>query len=241
MRSNDATESDRDGAPPPLGESRSRVLGALQEADGPLGVAEVAERLRLHPNTARFHLDALVREGMAERAVEDRQQPGRPRALYTATAPSSRAGERSYRLLAEILASYVAAEVPQPARAALDAGRAWGRYLTERPPPFRRVDAPAATQQLVRTLDEIGFAPESVSTGRSQQIRLHHCPFRETAEEHREVVCSIHLGLMQGLLSELDAPVTTERLDPFVEPNLCVAHLRSGRRRSGRQDTSPSS
>jgi hypothetical protein len=30
---------------------------------------------------------------------------------------------------------------------------------------------------------------------------------------------------MQGLLAELDAPLEAERLDPFVEPSLCVAHL----------------
>jgi predicted ArsR family transcriptional regulator len=39
------------------------------------------------------------------------------------------------------------------------------------------------------------------------------------------VVCSIHLGLMQGMLAELDAPIDTDRLDPFVEPDLCVARL----------------
>jgi hypothetical protein len=30
---------------------------------------------------------------------------------------------------------------------------------------------------------------------------------------------------MQGLLAELGAPVEAERLEPFVEPNLCIAHL----------------
>jgi hypothetical protein len=30
---------------------------------------------------------------------------------------------------------------------------------------------------------------------------------------------------MQGMLAELDAPIVAERLDPFVEPSLCIAHL----------------
>lgn len=213
------------GTAPSLGESRSRVLAALQDAGEPLGVGEVAKRVRLHPNTARFHLDALVEAGVAERAVEDREQPGRPRILYTARPDSTRTGQRRYLLLAEILASYIAAETPQPAEAAQHAGLAWGRYLAERPPPFRRLDADMATEQLVRTLDDIGFAPEAVTAGGERQILLRHCPFRETAEEHREVVCSIHLGLMQGLLAEIDSPVDVTGLDPFVEPNLCVAHL----------------
>jgi predicted ArsR family transcriptional regulator len=69
------------------------------------------------------------------------------------------------------------------------------------------------------------FAPEAVTAGRKRQIRLHHCPFREAAEQHRDVVRSIHLGLMRGLLSELDEPVQVSRLDPLVEPNLCMTYL----------------
>lgn len=213
------------GPRPVLGESRARVLHVLQGADTALGVVEVAQQIRLHPNTIRFHLDALVADGMADRASEDREQPGRPRTLYTASVASDQAGRRSYRLLAEILAGYVAAESAQPVKAALKAGEAWGRYLAERPAPFQHIDAHASTEQLVRTLDDVGFAPEAVVVGGAQQILLHHCPFREVAEAHRDVVCSIHLGLMQGLLADLDAPLEAHRLDAFVEPSLCVAHL----------------
>ena len=37
----------------------------------------------------------------------------------------------------------------------------------------------------------------------------------------------MHLGLMQGALTAMRAPITVDRLDPFVEPDLCVAHLAS--------------
>lgn len=191
---------------PVLGASRTRVLGVLQASEKALGVDEVAGQVWLHPNTVRFHLDALVEAGLVQRSSEERAQRGRPRTLYLATADSARAGRRSYRLLAEILTSYLASQTKQPAHAALKAGEAWGRFLAERPAPFRRVDAAVATQQLVQTLDDIGFAPEAVTRGRKRQILLHHCIFREAAEEHREVVCSVHLGLMRGVLSELDAP-----------------------------------
>jgi predicted ArsR family transcriptional regulator len=74
-------------------------------------------------------------------------------------------------------------------------------------------------------LDDVGFMPQAKTSGRKRQILLHHCPFREAAIEHQEVVCAVHLGLMQGMLTELDAPLVAERLDPFVEPSLCIAHL----------------
>jgi predicted ArsR family transcriptional regulator len=206
------------------------VLESLQRADTPLPAGTVAGRVRLHANTARFHLDGLVEAGLVERDVEEREQPGRPRILYTARRGSPQAGQRSYQLLAQILTSYVAGRSPKPAEAGQQAGQAWGRYLADKPLPFRRLSGPEATEQLTRMLDDIGFAPETATRKRDQQVRLHHCPFRETAEQHQDVVCSVHLGLMQGLLAALDAPVEAQRLDPFVEPDLCVTHL--GRRAS---------
>lgn len=201
------------------------MLSILQDAGVPLGVADVAARMGLHPNTARFHLDGLVENGLVDRTTESRDEPGRPRALYAARPGSTQAGQRSYRLLAEILTSYLASNSPKPSKAALEAGFTWGRYLADRPPPYRRTDVTAATEQLVRMLDEIGFDSEVLGDGRKRDVLLHHCPFREAAIEHREVVCSVHLGLMQGMLAELDSPLVAESLDPFVEPSLCVAHI----------------
>jgi predicted ArsR family transcriptional regulator len=54
---------------------------------------------------------------------------------------------------------------------------------------------------------------------------LRHCPFLEVAADRSSVVCPVHLGLMQGALDAWDAPLTVDRLDPFVEPDLCLAHL----------------
>ena len=39
------------------------------------------------------------------------------------------------------------------------------------------------------------------------------------------MTCALHLGLMRGALARMRAPVTADRLDPFVEPSLCVARL----------------
>ena len=56
-------------------------------------------------------------------------------------------------------------------------------------------------------------------------IRLRHCPFLELAEAYGQLVCRIHLGLMQGALAELRAPVTAAQLEPFAEPDACVIRL----------------
>ncbi len=70
----------------PLGRSRADVLDMLQAAGTPLGVREIAQRMGLHPNTARFHLEALVEAGLASRETEGREKPGRPRIGYRAAA-----------------------------------------------------------------------------------------------------------------------------------------------------------
>ena len=223
MRSPDVPAPDP--APVQLGASRNRVLAALQDADRPLGVQDVAGLVRLHPNTVRFHLEALVRAGLVTASREDMERAGRPRMVYSASAGGTSVGRRSYRLLAEILTSFLAGTTPDPAGAASAAGQSWGRYLVQRPAPFQRVDADQALNQLIQIMHEIGFEPELRGSGGHRQIRLCHCPFRELAKKHQDVVCSVHLGLIQGALEESKAGVSADRLVPFVEPGVCLTEL----------------
>ncbi|NES16006.1 MULTISPECIES: metalloregulator ArsR/SmtB family transcription factor [Micromonospora] len=216
---------------PVLGESRSRVLEVLRAAGEPVAVHDVAERSGLHRNTARFHLDGLVDAGLVEREAEDRSVPGRPRIVYRALVSDVPAGQRNYRLLAEMLTSVVADTLPEPDRAAVTAGEAWGRYLVDRPAPSQRIDAAEAVRRLSTVLADAGFAPGPAEGATSPVIPLRHCPFREIAEQHREVVCSLHLGLMRGALAEMRAPLVADRLDPLVQPSLCLAHLDRAPRR----------
>lgn len=211
-------------APVTAGSRREQVLGLLRASDQPMSAAEVAESTGLHLNTARFHLDCLVEDRLAQRTSEPREVPGRPRILYTAEGPAP--GPRSYGLLAEMLTGLIAS-LKDAGPAAVDAGKAWGRHLVERKAPSERVDAAEAVDRLNRVLDAVGFEPEARKSKQGSEVRLHHCPFREVAEKHTEVICALHLGLMQGALEELNAPVQATSLEPFVGPSLCVARLQS--------------
>lgn len=207
---------------------RAAVLQLLREAEQPLGAADVAERVGVHLNTARFHLDALVAAHQAERTTLPRTQPGRPKVVYARAAADTDQGNetRSFRLLAEILATVVSSSVADPVASATAAGRRWGDYLTTAPAPSERLDAEEAQRRIVQTLDRMGFVPDADEDGPERQIRLHHCPFREVAQRQREIVCAVHLGLMQGAITAMRAPLIAERLTPFVEPHLCVATIR---------------
>ncbi|MCV7192076.1 helix-turn-helix transcriptional regulator [Mycolicibacterium brumae] len=196
---------------------RARVLTALRAADGPLTIAEVAERLGMPVNTARFHLLALAESGQAGRVDAPASRPGRPPQLFVATAGMDPGGPRHYRLLAEALADSMAG-APDPSGQARAAGRTIGVRLGQ-----RRMPAGSArpVDELVALMDEFGFSPSA----RERRIELRHCPFLELTSEHRDVVCPLHHGLMQGALDAWGAPVTVETLTPFVRPDLCLAKL----------------
>lgn len=203
------------------------MLKLLQDVAEPLAAEDVSDRLGLHVNTARFHLDTLEADHLVVREAEPRDRPGRPRVLFTAAADAPETDGRSYALLAQILTGSFADRVPEPKVAARETGVAWGRYLATPPPPDRRVDAAEAVDAVVTQLHDVGFGSHIDRGDDEVRIDIHHCPFLELAEQHVDVVCSIHLGLIRGILEELRAPVEATSLEPLVEPSRCIAHLRT--------------
>lgn len=204
------------------------MLRLVQAAEEPLSIAQIADELGVHPNTVRFHLDTLVEEGRVEHTEPDHKGRGRPALMFRAIRQMDRGGTRRFRLLAEILTIGLAAD-SDPSGKALAAGRAWGKRMRALDHPAESADADESTDQLVDMLDELGFQPEQLEPDAAgeKQLGLRHCPFLELAETSTDVVCPIHLGLMQGALEAWEAPVTVDRLDSFAQPDLCVAHLKS--------------
>jgi predicted ArsR family transcriptional regulator len=205
---------------------RRAVLDVLRNADAPLGVNNVAEAVGVHPNTVRFHLEALVTQGAVGRTLEASTGPGRPRTVYAPHRGMNRGGKRGYQLLARILLSQLALEETDT-ETAVEAGRAWGRHLMPPAPPFHTVTEREAIDRLTELLADLGFDPQTGGNpGEApDRIRLRHCPFLELAEEYGQIVCPLHLGLMKGALAQLGAPVDATRLQPFAEPDVCLAHL----------------
>lgn len=213
--------------PAPGGDSRTRVLAAIQRTDAPLDVRQIAADVGLHVNTTRFHLDRLVADGLARRVDEERSTPGRPRALYAAAPDAAAAGPRSYQLLAEMLAGLVAAESAAPAEAGLKVGESWGKYLATGPRPSDRPELSAALEELLRVLEDLGFDSQLDDPRTPRELAIRHCPFREVAERHR-FVCAIHQGVMRGVLAEHRVPLDVQVLTPFLQPNLCIARFAEG-------------
>lgn len=208
---------------------RARMLELLRD-EPDLAAAVLAERLGLHVNTVRRHLNLLEEAGLVEVIVEDRDRPGRPKLLYRAVAYPGLSepgpGEGGYRFLAQVLASHLDATSEDPSAAAEQAGHAWGSFLVDKPAPFRTPEPDGAITQLVELLDRFGFTPELDRTDPDKpEIVLRRCPFLEVAREHQDVVCAVHLGLMRGALEELGVDVQARDLIPWADPDACIAQL----------------
>lgn len=206
--------------------SRARILEVLRCTDDPLDATEIAERVGLHSNTVRSHLRVLTKAGLVGAAPEERHTPGRPRLVFTATDEEETPSPPGYRLLAEILASSLANAGEDSVEQAEEAGRAWGRYLVDRKPPHS-TSAAEDVETVLQLLDDCGFDPSLEATSNGHTVLMQHCPFGEVADSYRQIVCAVHLGLMNGALEELGAHVEADDLTPNVRPGVCTAHLSS--------------
>ena len=203
------------------GATRSQLLAILRRLGRPVAVRELAVAQGLHPNSVREQLALLVEAGLVDREVAPPVGRGRPSLRYTARADGDAPEGSDYRVLAGVLADQLA-RLPDATAASLHAGARWGRSMIAGTP--RATVETDAVHRLVELLDEAGFAPEKPALP-GAPIRLRHCPFGSLARERGNVVCGVHLGLMRGALAELGAPIDAVGLDPFVRPDLCVAHL----------------
>lgn len=65
--------------------AQRRVLEVVEGAGQPISSAEVAKTLKLHPNTAREHLDSLLNAGLVTTVPMRTGKRGRPTLLYSVT------------------------------------------------------------------------------------------------------------------------------------------------------------
>lgn len=204
----------------PRNQQRERVLQLVRAYDGAVDAAELAERLGLHVTTVRFHLDGLCDEGAVARTRIKHTGVGRPRTGYVAVQ-----GRLDYRGFAEVLALELGDTAEQRRQRAQRAGRRWAERIvaaadTAHDGTARHGRRIATT---VAVFDRMGFGPElAPRTDPEQTICLHGCPVRDLARAHPEVTCAVHLGLLRGLLGSEHA-----ELEPFAEPELCIAKVRA--------------
>jgi predicted ArsR family transcriptional regulator len=204
---------------------RTHIIQLLRDSRVPLSVSEIAKKVGIHVNTARFHLESLVDAGLAERMTEPRSQPGRPKVVYSGSLPNqTHERAQGYRLLAEMLATAIAKADPSAGQWMYSVGREWGRYLTTKPAPFEETDEAEIDQRLIDKLDALWFGPELIP-GEPPCLALHNCPFADSAKRYPGVVCQLHSGMINGSLEEMRSANRLVSITPWAEEHTCIGKL----------------
>ena len=198
---------------------RRRLYEVVRERAEPVGRDEAAAAAGVGRALAVYHLDKLVEAGLLAASYQrppGRSGPGagRPAKLYVrsdrefaVTVPP-----REYELAARLLVQAVEADPSGRSRVVLiEAARRLGAELA---------GAAGAAGDLEGALAGHGYER---SRGGDGVIRLRNCPFRQLAEQHRDVVCGMNLGLIEGILAGLGADGLRPVLDP--QPGHCCVAI----------------
>lgn len=170
--------------------TRHAIFQRVTEAEQPIGIAELNEAFALNHNAIRQHLAKLVAAGLVVEATAAGTGRGRPRLVYEVdrsvegqwgtTGPY----ERLSRLLVEVIRTGL--EPEEVGRRAADQFRV--------PSPSGDVVA-----DISAAMARQGFDPEVRVARGGAEVVLHHCPFVSSAVADRQTVCSLHLGIAEGL------------------------------------------
>lgn len=217
--------------------TRETLLRLLEDQRSPLSIAALAQATGWHANTVRGHLTALWKDGYLNRSRVARSTQGRPSWMWSA---KRRIPAEPYAALAGALAESLSRLSPVPERDAHEAGRSWGRALSAGLPAA--TSAADARQRVIEVMRDQGFAPRQMRTAAATTpsgeagaggtgvaatgVRLGQCPLIEAAVPHSAVVCSVHLGMVAGILEAVGSADDGSELLRFSAPGECTLRLR---------------
>ena len=191
-----------------------------------MSLLRLAKTVGQHPNTLRGHLDALRARGLVRRQRAEPVGRGRPAWLYEPAGAAGGGGRGAveYASLAAALAAGIERHTTAPHEEGVEVGLEWGRELaTSLLGPASGGTDPQET--VIDVLARLGFAPRA----RGSTVRLTQCPLLDTARQHPDVVCGVHLGLVRAVLEACGADGDRAELVPFAEAGACRLELGTGR------------
>lgn len=189
--------------------TRARLFALLGSLHRPAPTEELAERVGLHPNGVRVHLERMTEDGLVTRHRE-RLARGRPRDTWSISPDAQPGGAppTAYAELARWLARTLTT-IHTRARDVEAVGREIGREL-----PVGDEGA-LPEQRFHEVLASLGFQPERELPAKDRvTYRLRNCPYRAVARERQALVCGLHRGITRGLLDTIDAKTKLAGFEP---------------------------
>ena len=203
--------------------TEARLVALIRAAERPLDTATIAGLIDRHPNGVRVQLQRLERAGVlvCEHSSGD---VGRPRALWRLTPRAIAEADLPHTgwAMARSLARTIPA-TPERLREVEQAGTEMGRELAARLGPTTGADVREAFGD---ALEALGFEPRRTDAGERARYELTTCPYADTVRENPAVVCTLHRGIVRGVLGSItpDAAVTGfEPKDP--DPAGCIVEI----------------
>jgi predicted ArsR family transcriptional regulator len=177
--------------------TRFAILELLEHAAEPMDVATITDAVGVHHTAVRAHLTKLRDVGLVQERQASPVGRGRPKLLYAIRAVDpSRPGRDPYRELSSLLARAVSGGVlPR------EVGRQAGEEAYRRRPDGDTVDLIEAEAR------DLGFEPRRRVQADDVELVLEHCPFQDVAAEDPQTVCSLHLGIAEGIAEQCGGDV----------------------------------
>ncbi|MBS7620605.1 ArsR family transcriptional regulator [Candidatus Bathyarchaeota archaeon] len=213
--------------------SRTQILRLLYQK--PLGVEEIAEKLKLQPITVRHHLQFLIEAGLVE-AYEDRSGSiGRPKTYYkiVKNIPQISFPRRQYLALTNFLIdslrfTFGEAKAKKFLRkVGLKMGEKTAKQLRSK---YLIAEwSPKAFQKFFVEgyLEEMGAEPEIVEVADKKVVyRLHNCIFFEMSLKMPDIMCDVlHASFYDGLIKATGNKIRIERLTCMAKDDAYCEHV----------------
>lgn len=171
---------------------RRRLYEYVASRTDPVVRDDAAAAVGISRPLAAYHLDKLADAGIlavsyARPAGRKGPGAGRPAKRYSRTQQelSASVPPRNYRLLANLLAEAIAGDESGTVGSAVEAVARQAGHDS------------VASNDVIDALCGCGYEPARTTDG---DIELRNCPFHKLARQYPELVCSLNLQLIQGVL-----------------------------------------
>jgi len=217
--------------------TRRAMYDFIRSARRPITREEAAAQVGISRKLAAFHLDKMVDLGLlvsrpGVSGGEARKIGRAPKVYEPAEAMikvviPAREPDVLARILLDTVADGLAGERPVDTaiRVGRDHGREAGHAEHQRQRPGR-LGAERATALARTIMRRCGYEPSLDPDG---VLRLNNCPFHPLAEHNRDLVCSINLAYLSGMLDGLGATALAATLAP--RPGFCCVEVAPARQR----------
>lgn len=233
-----------------IGGTRAAILDYLRGATAPVGVAEICDAFGLNHTGVRRHLANLRDEGLVEHRYAPPSGRGRPTLEFSVTSAAQRTGDVTegrqrdlIRLLLEMVTTgedarvigrrageRLAAEVravssDERARTvAAAAPQVPGGDAAARVPGGDAVPLEETLRSIETAARRMGFDPaRQLGPDGQEEVVLRHCPFADGALLAPEVVCELHLGMVEGVAASIGS--NSRMAFAFADPRTAGCRL----------------